>query len=70
MQGSPHRGHISDAFRGLPTSVGSLIFRRVIKDCVSDASNIFPSVLYFKISRGTDKQVDRQTHAYTYIVII
>lgn len=31
MQGSPHRGHISDAFVGFPTSLGPLILRRVIK---------------------------------------
>lgn len=45
MQGSPQRGHISDAFIGFLTSVGSLIFRRVINDHVFDAASIFPSVL-------------------------
>lgn len=44
-QGSPNRGCISDASIGFITSVGSLIFRRVIKDHVFDASSIFPSVL-------------------------
>lgn len=45
MQGSSHRGHISDAFIEFLTSVASLIFRRVIKDHLFDASIIFPSVL-------------------------
>lgn len=45
MQGSPNRGCISDASIGFITSVGLLIFRRVIKDHVFDASSIFPSVL-------------------------
>lgn len=45
MQDSPQRGHISDAFIVFLTSVGSLIFRSVVKDHVFDASSIFPSVV-------------------------
>jgi len=45
MQSSPHRGHISDAYVEFLASVGSLIFRKMIKDHVFDASNIFSSVL-------------------------
>lgn len=61
MQGSPHRGHVSDAFIGFLTSVGSLIFRRVIKNHVLDALSIFHQFPDQSILRLVGGQINRLT---------